>query len=346
MSLQLLVIDDSELNLRLTEMMLTKMNCHVDTFSDVREALKSVKARDYDLIFMDYLMPDINGIEATRLIRRMDGGVHSLKDYYQNVPVIALTAEDNDAMIREMKDNGINDVLLKPFIMTDVCAMIDKWCNSALSKHAREIQEASRSFGHDQDEGISIYGITPDTLSEMLDLDENGYCETISVFVADVHDKRKRINDALASEDYETYTVDVHRIKGEAKVIGAYDIADKAKRLEIVGKALTGRLDNGQSVEDNLVIITNETPALLKDVDKLASSINAFLNKRNLEKNYAAGADRGTVVSDLCDSNHVAFLKTDIEKLKRYVGHALEALESKDTALTKEWLIEIKDFFK
>lgn len=346
MGLQLLVIDDSELNLRLTEMMLTKMSCHVNTFSDVREALKSVKDHDYDLIFMDYLMPDINGIEATRLIRNMTGGVHSRDDYYTAVPVIALTAEDNDSMIAEMKDSGINDVLFKPFVISDVCAMIDKWCNSALAALARETQSVVKPEDLEFEESITIYGITPDTLAAMLETDAEGYYEAISVFVADVPDKRKRIRDALLSEDYETYTVDVHRIKGEAKVIGAYEIADLAKKLELIGKSLTGKLDNGHSLEDNLVVLSNDTPVLLKEVDSLAGSINSFLNRRNLEKNYASASEKAAVNVSSSDDDHITFRKSDIEKVKRYVGHALEALESKDMALTKEWLIEIKDFFK
>jgi len=345
MSVQLLIIDDSELNLKLTELMLAKIDCHTDTFSDVREGLRSVKDHDYDLVFMDYLMPDINGIEATRLIRSMTGGVHAAPDYYERLPVIALTAEDDNAMQRRMIDNGINDVLLKPFKLEDVCAVIDKWCGTSLRRHA--VHESAVRGNYDPDTVLPrIVGITDETLKEMLRTDRDGFLETLMIFTEDNSGKHSRINNALSGEDYESYCVEVHRIKGEAAIIGAFKLSEDASRLNELGKKLVAKQVAPSEYEEKLSSLATGTAALLRALDELCSSADAFLSFAG-HKQQASDAG---VLTSLKDEQPGTVAKPeksiDRDKIIRYIAHCREALDSGDIALAKEWLTEIGEHIK
>ncbi len=347
MSLQLLIIDDSELNLKLTELMLAKIDCHTDTFSDVREGLRSVKDHDYDLVFMDYLMPDINGIEATRLIRSMTGGVHSSPDYYERLPVIALTAEDDGAMQRRMIDSGINDVLLKPFKLEDVCAVIDKWCGTSLRRHNAVHGSAASGGSYDPDTVLPrIVGITDETLKEMLRTDRDGFLETLMIFTEDNSGKHSRIDTALSGEDYETYCVEVHRIKGETAMIGAFSLSEDASRLNELGKKLVAKQIAPSEYEEKLGLLVSGTSALLRALDELCSSADAFLSFAGHKQ---PSGDAGSLTS-LKDEHPGVTAKPektiDRDKIIRYIAHAREALDSGDTALAKEWLTEIGEHIK
>jgi len=349
MPLQLLIIDDSELNLKLTELMLAKIDCHTDAFSDVREALRSVRDHDYDLVFMDYLMPDINGIEATRLIRSMTGGVHSLPNYYERLPIIALTAEDDSIMQQRMKENGINDVLMKPFKLVDVCAVIDRWCGTSLLESVAHKSASHEAIEVTPGDSIlpTIVGISDETLKEMLRIDREGFLETLTLFTEDTPDKHVRINEALECEDYETYCVEIHRIKGETSIIGAYKLSTEAAHLNELGKALLNKDISPTDYEEKLSSVTSGTAALLNGLDVLCSTADTFLSFAGRK---TPGDDGGSITSFKHLSGQKAASGSgksiDREKLIRYVEHAKEALDSGDTALAKEWLTEIGEHIK
>ena len=100
--------------------MLEKINCTIDIASNGNEALKMFKDTTYDLIFMDVGLPDMDGLQVTREIRRLE------KDK-QHLPIIALTAH----VLEEDRINCINagadDVLEKPVIQTKLYEVLNKW---------------------------------------------------------------------------------------------------------------------------------------------------------------------------------------------------------------------------
>ncbi|MBN1938825.1 MAG: response regulator [Candidatus Aminicenantes bacterium] len=119
-SVRILLVEDNPMNMKLAQSMLAKAGYRLDTAADGREAVDKFTAdpEGYDLIFMDVHMPELDGLEATRLIRN-----HGFED----IPIIALTAdamqEDRDVCL----DAGMNDYLSKPIRREDVFGMIKKW---------------------------------------------------------------------------------------------------------------------------------------------------------------------------------------------------------------------------
>lgn len=307
MSLHFLIVDDSELNLKVVDTLLKKSGITADLFTSVTEAYKAVQRKTYDLILLDYLMPGINGIEAAKHIREMSGGAHE-DDYYAHIPIFAFTAENDVTRIQAMRAAGINGILEKPMRLADLHRIIDKWCTS------------------DDEPAPTIYGISSGKLSEMLALDKKGYLDTLGVFSADIRAKHDRINSAIANKDFDTYTVELHRIKGEARIIGAEQLASEAERLESCGKALSGTTPNCFSFEENVAALSEDTPFLLGELDKLNEDIQKLLSEN--------GADFPGMDPSTCSPQHNEY----IDKVKRYTQHALEALSEGDYKLTKEWL--------
>lgn len=308
MSLHFLIVDDSELNLKVVDTLLKKSGITADLFTSVTDAYKAVSKKTYDLILLDYLMPGINGIEAAKHIREMTGGSHE-DEYYSRIPIFAFTAENDVTRIQAMRAAGINGILEKPMRLADLHRIIDKWCTT------------------DGEPTPSIYGIPNGKLSEMLALDKKGYLDTLGVFSSDIRGKHTRINAAITSGDYDTYTVELHRIKGEARIIGAEQLASEAERLESCGKALSGSAPNCFSFEENVAALSEDTPFLLGELDKLNTDIQKLLNENGSETFTPQKASE-------CSPEHNEY----IDKIKRYTQHALEALTGGDYKLTKEWL--------
>jgi CheY-like chemotaxis protein len=105
---RILVVDDNEINVLIAKRILGKWGLTVEVAGSGLEAIDKVKNGIYDLVFMDVKMPDIDGFEATGLIRKMEG------DYFKTLPIIALTASSLSDEFNRYKDSGMNGHLMKP----------------------------------------------------------------------------------------------------------------------------------------------------------------------------------------------------------------------------------------
>lgn len=308
-----LVVDDSELNLRVAQALLDQHGICADYVSSAEHAFTALKESDYDLVLMDYLMPSMNGIEATKVIRKMKEGHPA--EYYKKLPIIALTAEDSPALIESMRKSGINDILSKPIQPSALNKVLDVWAPT-------------------------VHGIEEATLLGMLDADRSSYLELIAIFCQDIDGKHARIEKALAEQNYTDYTVEAHKIKGEAKVIGATALAEAALHLEMAGKAITGIVPNKKSEKDNIAYIKKNTPSVLKALDTIGRELTA------LAQEYTSSSD-SMAMEAMSETPGTDPIPTEIrDKLIRYVGHAIEALDGADLSLTREWLLEIRDLLK
>lgn len=105
---KVLAVDDVEINLQVLEMMLSQTMLQIDMAGGGQEALDKLRASKYDLVLLDHMMPQIDGIEVLRRLRKMDTNVN------QNIPVIALTANAVAGAREEYLRNGFDDYLEKP----------------------------------------------------------------------------------------------------------------------------------------------------------------------------------------------------------------------------------------
>jgi len=111
------VVDDNEINVMVAQEILHQMGAVVDTALSGEEALGHIAQNRYDIVFMDHLMPGMDGMEATLKLRQTD----------PNVPVIALTANTVTGMKQLYLSNGMNDLLAKPIELPALCKILHQW---------------------------------------------------------------------------------------------------------------------------------------------------------------------------------------------------------------------------
>ncbi len=114
-----LAVEDNPVGLKVLRHALKDRPVHVDTASDGAEAIRAAAARHYDLILMDLQMPNMDGLEATAAVRRLPG--------YDNVPILALTANYSDEIRQQCQQNGMQDFLSKPVSTPVLWTAVSRW---------------------------------------------------------------------------------------------------------------------------------------------------------------------------------------------------------------------------
>lgn len=116
---QILIVDDNPVNLTVTEGLLKPLEMKIDTAAGGEEAVEMISKKKYDLIFMDHMMPELDGVETTHIIRRFH-------KEYDSVPIIALTANAVDGVKEMFLNEGMNDFVAKPIEMSRILAKLQK----------------------------------------------------------------------------------------------------------------------------------------------------------------------------------------------------------------------------
>jgi PAS domain S-box-containing protein len=121
---RLLVVDDNEINLMIAENLLLSYGGKVDTADSGARAVELVKKSDYDIVFMDHMMPEMDGVDATRLIRALPG------EKYAQLPIVALTANVVGDVRGMFLQSGMNDFLAKPIGIPELELVLKEWLPS------------------------------------------------------------------------------------------------------------------------------------------------------------------------------------------------------------------------
>jgi signal transduction histidine kinase/DNA-binding response OmpR family regulator/Fe-S-cluster-containing dehydrogenase component len=201
---KVLVTDDNEFNLKVAAGLLKLMDIVADTADNGYRAIDLVKKNDYDMVFMDHMMPDIDGVETVKIIRNLEG------DKYKDLPIIALTANTLKSAQDMFLANGFNDYVAKP-IDTDILRNIIK---KYLPKEKVKIADVSEN---EQERS--------DKIDEMLK-------KTTITFVKENQKTWEKLCLAINSKDMLTARRIVHSVKGSAGYLGKKELRAAAYSLE------------------------------------------------------------------------------------------------------------------
>jgi len=128
---RVLIVDDISVNLMVAEGLMAAYMMQIDTCTNGRAAIEKIKNTKYDIVFMDHMMPELDGIETTKIIRKIPG------EYFATLPIIALTANAISGVRNMFLQNGMNDLLTKPIELPKLNEILDKWLpSSKKSKYA------------------------------------------------------------------------------------------------------------------------------------------------------------------------------------------------------------------
>jgi two-component system sensor histidine kinase/response regulator len=125
--LRVLLVEDNMINREVAAALLNRVGVVTEMAEDGREALSMVSANAYDLILMDVQMPEMDGLEATRLIRSMHGSMTGSEVKYCDIPILAMTANVYEEDRQACQQAGMNDFIAKPVNPNNLFEMIGKW---------------------------------------------------------------------------------------------------------------------------------------------------------------------------------------------------------------------------
>ena len=120
---RVLVVDDNEVNILIAKRFLSKWGLTIDFASNGEEAINKIVENIYDLVFMDIRMPGIDGFDATKIIRELQG------EYFKTVPIIALTASTLHDEHKKFKESGMDGHVLKPFNPNEIKEVLNQYLN-------------------------------------------------------------------------------------------------------------------------------------------------------------------------------------------------------------------------
>ena len=229
---KILIVDDNSINLTVAEGLLEPLNMQIDTALSGNEALDKISQTRYDLILMDHMMPELDGIETTHIIRRMH-------PEYDDVPIIALTANAIGDVRSMFIKEGMNDFVAKPIEVRMFVIKIRKWLpKEKIKKHTvstkrTAVKKATVKIA------ASIQKIPGLNVEDALKLvgNEKLYMNILKDYYIAIPKKIAMIQTYLAEQNWHNYTIEVHALKSASRQIGADELSRKAAALEDAGNA-------------------------------------------------------------------------------------------------------------
>lgn len=305
---KVLIVDDNPVNLAVAKGLIEPLQMQVDTALDAHSALECIDEKLYDVIFMDHMMPEIDGVEATRLIR-------SFHPNYASVPIIAFSANAVEGTKKMFLEEGMNDFVGKPVEVSELVSKLKQWLPQEKmtipTKTPTRKKKSSLAHPLPHIEGLDVIAAV-----QMLG-DVDFYMEILSDYYHLIDQKIQVISGALAGQDWERYTIEVHALKSSSKQIGAMELSGIAAELEAAGKTL------------DIKYIQDNNELLLQKYRQLQNTLHKVFPKKSIKAAKASKNNTPVIPKELLVTSFeqmedaISNLDTDalctiIEKLKEY----------------------------
>ena len=265
---RILIVDDNAMNLAVAQGLLKGTRLQIDVASSGEECLELIKRKTYHLICMDHMMPVMDGVQTLHAIRELEGNPS------RDIPIIALTANAVAGARELYLKEGFQDYLTKPIDADKFENMLIEYLpsNVVYLTNNRDINDA---YEQSQEEGDGEFDIRESQLYLMGFNLRNGlrymggdkalYGKVLRDFHSILQEKETALKDFLQKGDMPGYTIIVHSLKGNARNVGADDLADEAFELEKMAKA--GQLED----------VTVRSPILFSMMSAMRNSLRVYL---------------------------------------------------------------------
>ncbi|MCR5097560.1 MAG: response regulator [Lachnospiraceae bacterium] len=230
---RVLVVDDSDMNLTVIRGLLSGTRVQVDTALSGRECLEKMAENSYHVVFLDHMMPEMDGIET----------MHHITEAGYDVPVYCLTANAATSGDEYYVGEGFYGYLPKPIDGPLIEEAIRKHIPDELCMDpadAPEEEEVDQEAADASDDIMIKLGdigdmSIPDGIKACGSRD--AFINTVRMFYDTMDEKSTEIEDAFGRGDYEFLTIKVHALKTAARLVGLGDLSKMAEKLEDAGKA-------------------------------------------------------------------------------------------------------------
>lgn len=271
---KILVIDDSSVNLMIVDGLLQKTEIQLDMVESGKEAIKCAGEKKYDIILIDHMMPEMDGIETLHHLREDESSIN------KDTVMIALTANVVEGARENYLNEGFNDYLGKPIEPEKLEAAIRNYLPKDLLVFGEfnadedddiieEDEEIVQDEENKEDEFITglrqVNNLFPET-----GLEYSGglllYKKVVEEFTDTGRSRADMIEQLFEQEDVRNYTIQVHALKSASRIIGATVLSRLAAALEEAGN------------NNNMTRIKNGTPELLNQYRSLVESLETLID--------------------------------------------------------------------
>lgn len=340
---KILIVDDNAVNLKVATGLILPYMMKVDTAMSGYEAIDKISKKDYDIIFMDHMMPNMDGVETTKRIRKL------IEKENRSTVIIALTANAIIGAKEMFLENGMNDFLSKPIEIKKLHFILNKWIPQSLKVGVGEVDEVcSPSNKKEVDEktaNIHIHGINAEKSMRINGFNKEVYLDLLNTFLKDSKCKIDCITSYIDS-DLKRYIVEVHGVKSAANSIGAYDLSDKAKRLEEAGKLNDIeyiKTNNLEFINNYKRLLIEVERVLLEGIEEIQENISEIkleyielMKKLNYIKDYLEifdSEEASSVIKEILSYNIDQGMRVKLERVLEHINmfqydEALKEIES------------------
>lgn len=259
---KILVVDDNAMNLAVAQDLLRKTKLQIDVASSGGECLEMLKRKEYHLICMDHMMPVMDGVQTLHAIRELEDNPS------RNIPVIALTANAvvgakefylnagfEDYLSKPIEPDKLEDILIQ-YLPKELVYLTD---DEEISVESDDIENGLN------EEKLTDMGINAANGLKYMGGSRSLYEKVLRDFREILHEKEEQLKNMLAKEDVSGYAIIVHALKGNARNVGADELAEEAFELEKKSKA--GRLEE----------VEVQSPILFSMMRTLGENLDRYL---------------------------------------------------------------------
>lgn len=223
---RVLVVEDMELNQFIARHIMESWGFEVGVASDGNQAIELIKHNDYDLVLMDIQMPNLNGMAATRQIRRMHDRQKA------NVPIIALTGNSLNTEGEKYIAAGMNDYLAKPLSEAKLFEVVSANLNN---DNINPIKMKTIQFDEiDSAPAEKLYDLT--TIREISGGDEDFVNTMIALFIETVPANLRELNTSLQNKNWDMVSKMAHKLKSTLDSMGIHSISQDIRIVEQTAK--------------------------------------------------------------------------------------------------------------
>jgi len=231
---RILVTDDNEINRFLALTILNNFGAHVTEAANGLEAIKLIKANNFDLVLMDVQMPIMDGLEATKLIRKVID---------KNIPIIALTAFALKGDNSKCFEAGMNDYLSKPFEEKQLLEIVAKWLDKSNNLPTQPVSTI--------EEKVPLFNLSQ--IEDIARGNQEFITKMIGLFVETIPKSINEINEAFKNADFNKISNVIHRIKPSIETMGIISLKERVIEIE----QFASKYGESDILEELLKIVEN-----------------------------------------------------------------------------------------
>ncbi len=317
-AVKVLVVDDNLINRKVARGFLNAYRFQIDEAASGFESIELVKQNKYDIIFMDHMMPEMDGIEALQIIRR-DCGENGTSP-----TIIALTANAMEGVREQFLESGFQDFLPKPLDRKSLNDMLLKWIPEELRKKqdAQEREDSSEGEEPGSEQDVQIAGIDRNAVLKLYDGFSEDYRDILRLYCMDGERKLTLLEELYSQKNMTNYQIEVHGLKSASANVGAMELSDLAKEHESAAKR-----GDQEYIDSHFAELTAAYEAQIAAIEQ-----------------FLSGADKKAKV-DLGEIDHdvlLAEIREALEKLEHFqsrqcaeqIEHLLQYRLSEETEAT------------